>query len=62
MHLINSFDLVLVNGAMKREGLGKSVSLSNSGASTIDYVVLSHNLVGLVYDFKVDCLSIYLWL
>ena len=54
MQIINNLDLVLLNGTMKGDRLGEFTFVSTNGASTIDYAIISQDLIGAITDIKID--------
>lgn len=54
LHLVNKLDLVILNGRTEGEKVGEFTFISNNGASTIDYIIVSYDLQNKVLECKVE--------
>lgn len=54
INLINDLNLILLNGRSKRDFNGDYTFISTNGASCIDFSLINHLGINLIYDFYVD--------
>ena len=53
MYMINNFGLSLLNGCITGDRPGEFTFTSSAGASTIDYVLISRDLMDRIHDFNI---------
>ena len=55
MMMANNLELVLLNGSIEGNRPGEFTFTSSMGASTIDYILVSKDLITPIIDFEVGC-------